>query len=70
MLNWIVRYRTVWAFNCVYLQNLCTNRIFNIYVKTEIWLQITNNGWCAIKPNLTKPSEAMHSVSMHQLPLL
>ena len=33
MLNWIVGNRTVWAFNCVYLQNTFTNPILNIYVK-------------------------------------
>ena len=31
---WIVRNRTVWSFNCVYQQNVFTNHIFNIYVKT------------------------------------
>ena len=34
MLNRIVRNKTVWSFNCVYLQNVFTNHIFNIYVKT------------------------------------
>ena len=34
-LNWFVRNRTVWAFKCVYLQNVFPNQIFNIYVKTE-----------------------------------
>ena len=34
MLNWMVRNRTVWSFNCVYLQNVLTNHIFNTYVKT------------------------------------
>ena len=34
MLNWTVRKRTVWLFNSVYLQNVFTNHIFNIYVKT------------------------------------
>ena len=34
MLNWIVRKGTVWSFNWVYLQNVFTNHIFNIYVKT------------------------------------
>ena len=33
MLNWIVRNRTVWSFNCVYLQNVFTNHISNIYAK-------------------------------------
>ena len=33
-LNWIVRNRTVWSFNCMYLQNVFRNHIFNIYVKT------------------------------------
>ena len=33
MLNWIVRNRTVWLFNCVYLQNVFANHIFNVYVK-------------------------------------
>ena len=33
MLNWIVRNRTVWSFNCVYLKNVFTNHIFDIYVK-------------------------------------
>ena len=34
MLNWIARNRTVWSFNCVYLENVFTNHIFNMYVKT------------------------------------
>ena len=34
MLNWIVRNRTVWSFNCEYLKNMNTNHIFNLYVKT------------------------------------
>ena len=34
MLNWIVRNRTVSSFNSVYLQDVFTNYIFNIYVKT------------------------------------
>ena len=34
MLNWIVRNRTVWSFNSVYLQNRFINHIFDIYVKT------------------------------------
>ena len=34
MLNWIVRNRTVWFFNCIYQQNVFTNRIFDKYVKT------------------------------------
>ena len=34
MLNWIVRNRTVWSFNGMYLQNGFTNHVFNIYVKT------------------------------------
>ena len=34
MLNLIVRNRTVWLFNCMYLQNVFTNHIFDIYVKT------------------------------------
>ena len=34
MLNWIVRNGTVWSFNCVYVQNMFTNDIFNVFVKT------------------------------------
>ena len=34
MLNWIVRKRTVSSFKYVYLQNVFTNHIFDIYVKT------------------------------------
>ena len=35
MLNWIVRNRTVWSFNCVYLKKLVQKSYtFNIYVKT------------------------------------
>ena len=34
MLYWIVRNRTVWSFNCVYVQNVFIHHIFNIYVKT------------------------------------
>ena len=34
MLNWIVRNRTVSSINCVHLQNLLTNHVFNLYVKT------------------------------------
>ena len=34
MLNWIDRNKTVWSFNYVYLKNVFTNNIFNIYVKT------------------------------------
>ena len=30
----MVRNRTVWSFDCVYLQNVLTNHKFNIYVKT------------------------------------
>ena len=33
MLNWIIRNRTVWSFNCVYQQYAFTNHIFDIYVK-------------------------------------
>ena len=38
MINWIVRNRTVWFFNCVYQQNVFTNHIFNIHVKQELVL--------------------------------
>ena len=31
VLNWIVRNRTVWSFNCVYRLNVSTNYIFTIY---------------------------------------
>ena len=34
MLNWNVRNRTVLSFSYAYLQNVFTNHIFNIYVKT------------------------------------
>ena len=34
MLNWIARNKTVWSFNSVYLQNVFTDYIFNIYVNT------------------------------------
>ena len=39
MLNWIVRNRTVWSFSYVYLQNVFTNHIFNIYEVYTISLQ-------------------------------
>ena len=41
MLNWIVRNRTVWSFNCVHQQNVFTNYIFNIYVETEFGIKYT-----------------------------
>ena len=34
MLKWIFRNRTVWSFNSVSLQNVFTNHIFHVYVKT------------------------------------
>ena len=34
MLSWVVRNRTVWSFNCEYIENVLTYHIFNIYVKT------------------------------------
>ena len=34
MQNWIVGNRTVWSFNWVYLENVFTNNIFNIYLKS------------------------------------
>ena len=49
MLNWIVRYRTVWSFNCAYSQ-MCLQIIFNRCVKTGFGI---NHGWYAIKPNQT-----------------
>ena len=33
MLNWIVKNRTVWLLNCVYVQNVFTNDVFDIYIK-------------------------------------
>ena len=33
MVNWVVRNRTVWSFNILYLQNVFRNHIFNIYLK-------------------------------------
>ena len=39
MLNWIVGNRTVWSFNCVYLKNVFTNHIFNIFVKTGFGIE-------------------------------
>ena len=39
MLNWIVSNRTVWSFNCAYLQNMFTNHIINIYVQTEFGIK-------------------------------
>ena len=48
MLNWIVRNRTVWSFNCMYLQNVFPNRICK---KQD--LALNNNGGYAIKPNQT-----------------
>ena len=38
MLNWIVKNRSVWSLNCVYLKNVFINHIFNIYVKTGFGL--------------------------------
>ena len=46
MLNWIVKNITAWSFNYVYLQNVFTNHIINIYVKT-----LNNQQWYAIKIN-------------------
>ena len=34
MLNRIVWNRTVGLFDCVYLQNVFTNHIFDLYIKT------------------------------------
>ena len=39
MINWIVKNRTVWSFNCVYLQNMFINHIFKIYVKIGFGLE-------------------------------
>ena len=30
---------SVWSFNCVYLLNVFTNNIFNIYVKTRFGIK-------------------------------
>ena len=57
MLNWIVRNKTVWSFNCVYLQNVLTNYIFNIYVKNGIWHYMNKNFSYAIKPIQTQPNQ-------------
>ena len=38
MVNWIIKNRTVWSSNWVYLQNVFTNHIFNIYVKQNLAL--------------------------------
>ena len=35
MLKWIVKNRTVWSFNCVYLENVFTNDIFDFNEKTR-----------------------------------
>ena len=57
MLNWIVRNRTVWSFNCVYLQNVFTDHIYLIYMykkdmgsNNQQWLICYKN-----QPNQTKP---------------
>ena len=43
MLKWIVRNRAVWLFHCVYLQNVFTNHISNIYIKQD--LVLNNQQW-------------------------
>ena len=40
MWNWIVRNRTVWSFDNVYLQNKFTNHISDIYVKTGFSIKL------------------------------
>ena len=53
MLNWVVRNRTVRSFNCVYLQNIFTNHIFNIYIYKQD-LALNNQQWLICyktKPN-------------------
>ena len=35
MQNWIITNRTVWSFKCVYVQNMFTNHLFNLYVKVR-----------------------------------
>ena len=50
MVNWIVRNKYVWSFNCVYLQIVFTDHMFNIYLKIGFGI---NNGWYAIKPKNT-----------------
>ena len=54
MLNWIVRNRTIWSFNRVYLQNVFTYRIFNIYAKAGF--VIKEPAVVDILENQTKPN--------------
>ena len=39
----------------MYLRNVFTNDIFNIYVKTGFGIKQPTNGWYARKSNQTKP---------------
>ena len=43
MVNWIVRNRIIWSFKYVYLQNVFTKHISNIYVKQD--LELNNLKW-------------------------
>ena len=54
MLNWIIRNRIVWSFNCVYLKNVFTNHVFNIYMyKKDLALDNQQRLIChKTKPNL------------------
>ena len=53
MPNWTIKNRTVWSFNYVYLENVFTNHICNIYiyiyVKTGFSIKLPS--WYTIKPN-------------------
>ena len=56
MLNLIVRNRTVWSFNYVYLQNIFTNNSCNLHVKKD--LALDNQQWLIChetQPNQIKP---------------
>ena len=70
MLNCIVRNRTVWSFNCVYLQNMLTNRTFNINVKigfvTE-WPAMVDLPLNQTKPNQTKKKKNVRTQNNHRV---
>ena len=57
MLNWIVRNKTIWSFNCVYLNKLFTNNTFLIYfLKPD--LELNNVQLLMSRENQTKPNKA------------
>ena len=57
-LNWIVRNRIVWSFNSLYLLNVFTDHIFDIYVKQD--LALNNQQWWIYSK--TKSNQIRHGV--------